>query len=459
MVPMGRRRLLLVLLAIAALAPSAAAAADWPTYHGDNTRQGNDTADPGLSSPVDEWTSVSLDGNVYGSPVIVGGQVIVATENDTVYSLDASTGTVQWSKHVGTPRTSNFPCGNIDPLGITGTPVVSGSNVFVAAEVQANSTTFHFDLFTLNLSDGTVTRTVTLDPPDSRFSANVEQQRGALLVTNGRVFVPLGGLNGDCGSYHGYVLAYPVTGSGTLHWWADTEVDASNHEGGIWAAGGLSTDASGYVYASTGNSNHVSPGDAYDDSDGVIKLDPTTVLPVDYFAPSNWYQDNAGDVDLGSTTTLQLPNSQVFIVGKSGIGYLVSTASLGHIGGQLAAHQVCHATNDAAFGSLAYANGTVYVGCNDGMAAVTVSGNDFAPAWYTTTGVADHPRPSPAGSCGPSTRRGPTCSGSTLARERRRTASGSAAPRTSAPRPRRTGSCMSGPTPTFAPSAPRPSHR
>jgi polyvinyl alcohol dehydrogenase (cytochrome) len=386
-----RRRLVATLLAAAALVPSAAAAADWPTYHGDNTRQGNDTADPGLSSAVDNWTSAALDGAVYGSPAIVGSQVIVATENDTVYSLDPSDGAVQWSRHVGTPRTSNFPCGNINPLGITGTPVVTGGTVFVAAEVQANPTTFHFDLVSLSLATGAVTRVATLDPPDARFSANVEQQRGALLVTDGKVFVPLGGLDGDCGSYHGYVLAYPVTGSAPVQWWADTEVDSSNREGGIWATGGLSADASGYVYASTGNSNHTTSTSAYDDSDGVIKLDPGTVRPVDYFAPANWYQDNAGDVDLGSTTTVQLPNNQAFIVGKSGNGYLLSTASLGHIGGQLAIHRVCHATNSAAFGSLAYAGGTVYVGCSDGVAAVTVSGNNFSARWYNTTSVADRP--------------------------------------------------------------------
>ena len=44
------RRLLLVLaVSLTALTPGTVSAADWPTYHGDNTRQGNDSLDLGDS--------------------------------------------------------------------------------------------------------------------------------------------------------------------------------------------------------------------------------------------------------------------------------------------------------------------------------------------------------------------------------------------------------------------------
>lgn len=264
-------RKLLLLLTLLALVPNAAAAADWPTYHGDNTRQGNDSSDPGLAAPVQIWTSSQVDGRVYGSPVIVAGQVIVATENNTVYSLDPSTGAVQWTQHVGTPRTHNFPCGNINPLGITGTPVVDAGSVYVVAEIETAPTSFDFDLVTLSLATGAVARTVNINPTTG-FNANMQQQRGALLVTNGRVFVPLGGLNGDCGSYHGYVVSYPETGSGTLQWFT---AGGTTNRGGIWAAGGLSADATG-VYVSTGNSDEFKASNAYDYSDGVIKLSTAT---------------------------------------------------------------------------------------------------------------------------------------------------------------------------------------
>jgi polyvinyl alcohol dehydrogenase (cytochrome) len=376
-----------------ALVPATASAADWPTFHGDNTRQGNDTSDPGLASPTARWTS-QLDGKVYGQPVVVGGQVIVATENNTVYSLSATTGVVQWHNHLGPPRTSNFPCGNINPLGITGTPVVDKGAVFVVPEIQKSPTSFVFELAGINLSNGQLFWMTPLTPNDPRFDANVEQQRGALMVAAGRVFVPLGGMDGDCGNYHGYVLSHAETFTGSVQWWASTEQDASNREGGAWAAGGMSQDSAGNVYVSTGNSNRTTPGDQYDYSDGVIKLNPNSLTPgtpLDFFAPSNWATDNGGDVDLGSTTPLQLPNSRVFIVGKSGIGYLLNAASLGHVNGQLATHRVCTATNSAVFGSLAYANGVVYVGCSDGMTAVTVSSTDFAKLWHNGTDVVDHP--------------------------------------------------------------------
>ncbi len=395
-----RRFSLLAGLALAvALIPGTAHAADWPTFHGDNSRQGNDSSDPGLSSPGVAWTSAQLDGQVHGQPVVVGNQVVVATENNTVYSLSAADGTVQWSTHVaGAPRTSNFACGNIRPLGITGTPVIDGGNVFVAAEVQQNPTTFIFDLVSLSLATGAVSWTHNIDPPDAQWNAvaQYQQQRGALLVTGGRVIVPLGGLDGDCGTYHGYVLGYPESGSGGVTWWASSEVVGGDREGSIWAAGGLSEDSSGFIYAGTGNSNQTAPNSPYDYSDGVIKLSPGSLAPgspVDYFAPTTWYQDNAGDVDLGSTTPLQLPNARVFVVGKSGVGYLLNAASLGHIGGQIAQHRVCSATNAAAFGSLAYANGIAYVGCSTGLTAVQINGagNDFATLWHNTSAVTDHP--------------------------------------------------------------------
>jgi hypothetical protein len=391
------RRLVLVLaVSLTAFTPATVSAADWPTYHGDNTRQGNDSFDLGLANPTPGWTTAQLDGLIYGQPVVVGAQVIVATENNTVYSLSATNGSVQWLRHLGTPRTHNFPCGNINPLGITGTPVVDQGAVFVSAEIETSPTSFFFELASINLSNGQTLWTANVDPPDSRFDPNIEQQRGALMVAGNRVFVPLGGMYGDCGNYHGYVLSYPEVPPGPLQWWASAEVDASNHEGGAWAAGGMSQDATGSVYISTGNSDHITPGNAYDYSDGVMKFNPTSIAPgapLDFFAPTTWPQDNAGDVDLGSTTPLQLPNNHTFIVGKSGNGYLLNNANLGHIGGQTATHRVCSATNDAVFGSLAYANGVVYVGCNNGLTAVVINGasTDFTVSWHNGTDVADHP--------------------------------------------------------------------
>ena len=100
-----------------------AAAGDWATYHHDNARTGVAPGLAPLGTLSRAWTT-TLDGPVYGQPLIVGGRVFAATENDTVYALDAATGATAWSAHVGTPvPRSALPCGDIDPLGITSTMV------------------------------------------------------------------------------------------------------------------------------------------------------------------------------------------------------------------------------------------------------------------------------------------------------------------------------------------------
>ena len=71
--------------------------------------------------------TASLDGAVYASPLVLhdakGDLIIAATENNTLYAL-RNNGSIVWSRHIGTPvNGSSLPCGNINPTGITGTPV------------------------------------------------------------------------------------------------------------------------------------------------------------------------------------------------------------------------------------------------------------------------------------------------------------------------------------------------
>ena len=57
--------------------------------------------------------------------------------------------------------------------------------------------------------------TAPIDPPG--LSATVEQQRGALTLSRGMVYVPFGGMAGDCGAYKGAVVGVPADGSGEAH--------------------------------------------------------------------------------------------------------------------------------------------------------------------------------------------------------------------------------------------------
>src|SRR5258708_6313422 len=79
---------------------------------------------------LDSAFSVSVTGNVYAQPLYVqngpsGGEMfVVATENNHLVAVDA-TGKALWDNTFGAPAPrSTLPCGNIDPLGITGTPVI-----------------------------------------------------------------------------------------------------------------------------------------------------------------------------------------------------------------------------------------------------------------------------------------------------------------------------------------------
>src|SRR4051794_41802236 len=108
--------------------------ANWPTYHANLARTGVDTTSPGLSGFHRTWTQ-QFDGQVYAEPLAVGNRVYVATENNTVYALNASNGHIAWKRHLGTPVDgSTRTCGNIEAVtGITGNPAISHGTNYVCA--------------------------------------------------------------------------------------------------------------------------------------------------------------------------------------------------------------------------------------------------------------------------------------------------------------------------------------
>ncbi len=341
----------------------------WPTYHGDAARTGV-VPGPAWTGVQPAWSSDQLDGDVYAQPLVDRGRIIVATENDSIYALDAASGKVLWQTRLGDPMSgSSLPCGDIDPSGITGTPVIDPARglVYAVAFVQPGR---HL-LAALDLSNGTVRFQRPIDPPGA--DPLVEQQRAALALADGRVYVAFGGLFGDCGSYRGWVVASNADGSGDL---LSYPVDASKGAG-IWAPGGPSIDPSGNLYVATGNSN--ARGSTPDDGDSVLELSPD-LRRLDSFTPSDWAAHNARDQDLGSMSPVLLDNGLVLQAGKPGVGYLLGTSSLGGVGGQVASTSVC----SGAYGGSAYEAGVVYVACRDGVAAVRVdaSAPALSVAWH-----------------------------------------------------------------------------
>jgi outer membrane protein assembly factor BamB len=309
--------------------------------------------------------------------LVDGDQVIAATENDTVYSLDAATGKVRWSTTVGKPVPgSALPCGNIDPSGITGTPVIDPADgmVWVVAFVEPGM----HELVGISLSDGRVRSRQTIDLPGVDELA--EQQRSALTLDGGNVYIPFGGLFGDCGDYRGFVVRFPTSGSGAQ----TTFAVPSPGQGAIWAPPGAVVDGTGTLFVTTGNGASTS---THDDGDSVIALSPTLQVQ-GTFSPSNWAQLNADDLDLGSVSPA-LVGDDVFQIGKQGVGYLLDPGKLGGIGGQLYSATVCA---DQVFGGTAVDGSTVVVPCLDGLTALQVDpDHSFHTIWSQPSVVAAAP--------------------------------------------------------------------
>jgi len=207
-----------------------------------------------------------------------------------------------------------------------------------------------------------------------------EQQRGALAVAGGRVYVTFGGLEGDCGNYVGYVTASRTDGSGAVSFYAIP----TGRMGGIWAPSGPAVDASGAVYVAVGNG--ASFGGRYDGSDSLVRLTPDLGRKVSYFAPKNWGSENSEDQDLGSTGPLLLPGDRVLIAGKTGDIYLLDAGDLGGIGGQRASLPGC-----VSFGGMARVGASVLLPCVDGVQRVDVSAGALHRVWRAAGSITGSP--------------------------------------------------------------------
>ncbi|HMC41240.1 MAG TPA: PQQ-binding-like beta-propeller repeat protein [Acidimicrobiales bacterium] len=347
----------------AAGAPAAFAGTSWTTYHGDLARSGVDAGEKSLDPIRAVWTA-RLDGQaVFGQPVVVAGRVFAVTEGDDVYALDAHDGHVLWAHNIGVPLSNvaaRAGCGNIDPLGITSTPAVdlARSTVFVVGEVSSGGTTpVHHQMVGFNIYTGARTVSVGADPalPAGEDALHL-QQRAALAVANGRVYVAYGGLDGDCGNYHGWVVGVDEGGTRGSYQFDTTP---TSNGGAVWnGGGGPSVDASGNVYVVTGNPNN-GQYTAGSYADSVVKLSPTLQLLHSFHDPNT---SAAADEDLGTSDALLLPNGEVFTAGKSNVGFLLRQSDLGpvhQIGGVCSSNPDGGATYDSATDS-------VYVPCSGG---------------------------------------------------------------------------------------------
>jgi hypothetical protein len=356
-----------ILLATAAIMPAQAASEQDSvlSYHGSSDRSGSFIV-PGLT-----WQSaksVHLDpnfhgrvrGNLYAQPLYwrpgvsqqdsgrTAGTLLVATENNNVQALDALTGDEIWTRSLGGPVSrSALRCGNINPLGVTGTPAIDTATESILLDAAiADSSGPHHRVFALSLKDGSVLPGWPIDVADALrasrqavnqvFNARDQNQRGALAILNGTLYVPFGGHFGDCGDYHGWVIGVSLRDPRRVSSWSTRA-----RGGGIWAPGGISI-AGDSLLAATGNTFGAS---TWSDGEAVIRLAPDLHRSVDkrdFFAPSDWRALDDRDADLGGSNPVPIDvegqngrQALVLALGKDGRAYLLDRNNLGGIGGAL----------------------------------------------------------------------------------------------------------------------------
>ena len=332
------------------------AAADETTTSQDNLRTGWDPDEPELTpasvsgrTPGYTFGQVfrtAVTGQVYAQPLVIGSTVIVATEQDDVYGLDASTGAVQWQTSLGTPYV--IPnCTDLAPdIGVTGGPVydpATGDVYLVAQTVPKTAPSYH--LFGINPATGAVVFKEFLggrpsNDPDITLNAADQLERPGLLLLNGWVYAAFGS-HCDHSPWTGFVNGVNVSTRASTEWGDETGV--TDNEAGIWqGGGGLMSDGPGRIIVSTGNGVSPPPGPGTRPpgqlGDSVVRLAVNsngTLSAKDFFSPVNAPALDAGDTDYGSGGPVGLPfgTSQYPHVlaqaGKDGRIFLLNRDDLG----------------------------------------------------------------------------------------------------------------------------------
>lgn len=365
----------------------------WTAYHATPARTGAVRASTSFAHPRLAWSD-NLGAEVHGQAVVADGRIFAATERNRVVALDPANGKILWSRTLGRPLTqvaSVAGCGDIDPLGITSTPVIDtrSSTLYVVGEISNGHGGVTHRLEGLSLTTGRVRLREDVDPPLHAESPRHLLQRAGLALANGRVYIAYGGNDGDCGSYHGWVVG--VNERGPAHR-VTFEVASDGHGGAIWEAGGApAVGPTGDLYVTTGNANPDPPQGGPDPkkyTESVVELSPR-------LRPLASFKDRiaGGDEDLATGNPVLLPNGEVFAVGKTDVGYLLRRSNLQQVG---SIPHICGSNPDG--GSAYYAAARrLYVPCRGGGVQIVVltagggrlgprvSGADSAPIVINST--------------------------------------------------------------------------
>ncbi|MFJ5032674.1 PQQ-binding-like beta-propeller repeat protein [Streptomyces sp. NPDC088560] len=335
-----------------------------------NRRTGWDANEPALSptqvssSGFGQRWSTAVNGAVEAQPLVTGKHVVVATENNYVYGIDAVTGQTNWTRQLGPAwPTSAVKAGCVGPAaynGITSTPVYdpSSNTVYLTSKVNdgADVQHPHWYFHALNASTGAeragwpvrIQGTPT-NSPGHPFNAFTSLQRAGLLLLNGSVYAAFAS-HCDTGPYVGQVVGVK-TSSRSLTLWSD-EAGSDKQQAGIWqSGGGLVSDGSGRIFLTTGNGGGTgsspSPGPGNKPpghfGESVVRLGVNSngsLSARDFFSPANNRTLDNNDTDLGSGGPVALPDGfgtaahphLLVQVGKDGRVFLLDRDNLGGMG-------------------------------------------------------------------------------------------------------------------------------
>jgi hypothetical protein len=393
---------------------------DWPTIEHDPGRSGTATGETQLGSgnaaSLTQAWSDQLDGKVTAQPLYLSGvQVgggthnvaIAATNQNTVYAIDADSGTILWSDHIvaASPNCS-IPGG----LGISSTPVVDRASGRIFAVTDDG------DLRTLSLANGTQL-TAGLPLVSNPATNNVW---GGLTFVNGTVYFPTGSNGCDQAPWQGGIFEVGVSGATPQllkHWITVPSLSASTAGGGIWGYGGVSVDPStGHVYAaSSDTATNLTGNEGYTPYAGsLLALDQSLNLLGWYQPPQpqNYTCGSAPPCDQDFAAT-PLPFSppgcptMVAAGNKDGSLYITSEATLeadtGYDGSHVQAIQLNNTLDDLGLGGLfgtplydpatnmlyVTDSGSGYTGVSAGLVALSAQSDcTLKVAWSRAVGTA-----------------------------------------------------------------------
>jgi outer membrane protein assembly factor BamB len=350
--------------------------------------------------------SGKITGNVYAQPLYIEGgpggkaMVIAVTESNNVYALDATNGTILWQVNVGpSVPLSGLPCGNLSPYGITGTPIVdlpSRALFFDAMVVNTQTGTPEHLIFYLDVDSGSINPGWPVNVGASAtfgstvFTPSTQGQRGALAIVGTNVYVPYGGLEGDCGTYYGWIVGVPLNNPAIVMAWA-----TSAQGGGVWSVNGVSSDGTS-PFMATGNTFNTS---SWGGGEAILHFQPNLTLASgtsNYWAPANWLALDNSDTDIGSSGALLVdvpgatPSKLVAVFGKDGNVYLLNRTNLGGISAPVAQASVASGVIIQAAATYRTSKGTYIVYAYGGnLCALRIGASNpptITSVWYQSEG-------------------------------------------------------------------------